>query len=291
MGTVELFRTLIINRNFESNPITQNEAARLKNRFAANRRTRLYFGLVIAVLMIGAFVAVHVSAPVLQGFPVFANVIINLLWTVPVSGVIAHAIQRERVGLTLHLLLLTPYTTRAVLLAKAAGSFAGVSKIILTGLLTLSFIGVVANMLIVPLSAYSNQTSIVFWILFAMFVIVLLFIERMQELALAASIGVFLGSSTTSPDVVIIMNFLLNLAARVLQLHTLVLLVDSGGVLRNASTIAWLNLVMGTSAALVYAPTVFNLALIAGVIALREALIVYLMWQSVRRVPLVAAQS
>jgi hypothetical protein len=241
--------------------------------------------------MIGAFVAVHVSAPVLQGFPVFANVIINLLWTVPVSGVIAHAIQRERVGLTLHLLLLTPYTTRAVLLAKAAGSFAGVSKIILTGLLTLSFIGVVANMLIVPLSAYSNQTSIVFWILFAMFVIVLLFIERMQELALAASIGVFLGSSTTSPDVVIIMNFLLNLAARVLQLHTLVLLVDSGGVLRNASTIAWLNLVMGTSAALVYAPTVFNLALIAGVIALREALIVYLMWQSVRRVPLVAAQS
>lgn len=284
MGTQALIWALVFDRHYDLNPIAQNELGRVARRSTAAWRSRILAALVAGVLVGIGLISVLRSAAILRDFAVIANVILNLFWTVPVSGVAAYAIQRERTRLTLDLLLLTPFTTKSILLAKAAGSFARISNGVIGGLLLLSGLGSIAIIFLIPLATVSSQNTFS-WMLFGAFIIGLMYIERLQELALSASLGLFLGSTATSPDMVILLNFIVNMAVRVVQLLVVVLFAEAGGIIRGSTTLAWLNLLMGTSSVLVYSPTWVNLGVVALVIGAREGVIRLLLSYSVRRVP------
>ncbi len=272
MGTLELVRALVFDKRYDVNPISQQELKHTRWLPALESRNQIIFSLLAAALTFLGFIGIVASSSFVGSIPMFLNVALNLIWATPVSAVVAHAVQRERTGKTLQLLLTTPYSTEGILLAKAAGSFARISKIILSGLLALGWFGITINLLFIPI-AVLNQKNPLLWGLIAIFATGILFIERIQELALATSIGMIVGSSVNSLDRVIIMTLILNFVTRVIQLAIMALFIHTVGFQGNTADPIWLNFMIGSPSVLIYAPGAASLGFIIVMVIVREVLI------------------
>ncbi len=129
---------------------------------------------------------------------VAAGAVLSLSWTVPLTILAGQGIARERVTQTWDTLLITPFDTESILLAKAASSVRNVWSLVMGlaffgTLLALFFVSpVVASM-----GSQINQ-SLVIGILLMVVGMVAIVLEHAQEIALSVVLGIFVALKTDS---------------------------------------------------------------------------------------------
>jgi hypothetical protein len=198
--------------------------------------------------------------------------LLSLCWTVPLALLAGRSISHEREGRTWEMLVLTPYDTSDILLARAAASIRNVWTLVMGlvsfGVIMALFFGspVIASM------AVQINRSVVIGVLLMIVGMVAMVYERQQEIALAVVIGIVVSLRTDSQRMAELAGLAGGFLIRVLQLVVTFLCVPPEPLL-SQQNILTLNVVAGSATLLAVIPMLNALLFIGLIVGVREVLI------------------
>jgi hypothetical protein len=290
MGTLGIIRALLVHIQGEANPIyaAERRSAEGWRGFNLGRwRGCLFFLLLIAVPVLTWIESLGVPLPayraaLLDFLLIGSGGLLSLSWTVPLATLSGRGISRERVAQTWDALLVMPYPTETILLAKAAASIQPVWRTAIGLAAVASLLGVFTAGPLTAATTMGVSHSAVLSVLLMVAGMVMIVAEREQEIALAVLIGLAAAFISDSRRMMSLFGLTGGLMIRLAQ--TLLTLAAMAVLVPLASpNFALLNAVAGTATLLAAAPGLIGLALLAGVLAAREGLIRYLFAWTVRR--------
>ncbi len=290
MGTLGIIRALLIHIQGESNPI-----------YAAERRSApVWRGFDLARWRGCLFFLLLTAVPILtwienQGVPLSAyrTALLNFLlisgggllsigWTVPLATLSGRGISRERVAQTWDALLVMPYPTETILLAKAAANIQPAWRTAIGLAAVASLLGVLTAGPLTAVAALGVSHSAILAVLLMVVSMISIVAEREQEIALAVLIGLAAAFVSDSRRTVSLFGLagglMIRLAQTLLTLAFMIVLVPLA-----SPNFAVLNAVAGTATLLTAAPGLISLVLLVGTLAIREGLIRFLFAWSVSR--------
>ena len=206
---------------------------------------------------------------------VIAGAVLSLSWTVPLTILAGQGIARERVTQTWDTLLITPFETEAILLAKAASSVRNVWSLVIGlaffgTLLALFFVSPV----IASMSSQINQS----WFLGILLMIigmVAIVLEHEQEIALSVVLGIFVAIKTDSQRMAFLGGLAAGFMIRVVQLALTFVVVPSLTLL-SLQNIIVMNFVAGSATLLAVLPMTAAVAFVVATLIGRELLVRWL---------------
>src|SRR5262245_8895840 len=141
MGTLDIIRSLLVYIQGESNPIYRAEKHESTSlpRFNLERLRSWVFLpllLVVPLLMLveqlsGVRLSAYRDGLLLVGLALVGG-LLSVGWTAPLARLAGQGISRERTAQTWNTLLVTPYPTEEILLAKAAADVGPVWKLVVS---------------------------------------------------------------------------------------------------------------------------------------------------------------
>lgn len=205
--------------------------------------------------------------------------LISLAWTFLPATVGGQIIRRERAAQTWDSILVTPYTTDAILLAKAAASTRDIwgSILSIASMTMMLRVGLIVAMLALL------QVHILTQALVASLCLIIVVIEPLQEIVLALVVSLNAAILGNISRLTLVFGAVGGVLIRFTQIIIVLLLMP----LLQSSLPTYLTSVnaaiIGTPALLLSAPTILSAVLVIIVIAAREALIRILFAWTVRR--------
>jgi hypothetical protein len=208
--------------------------------------------------------------------------LLSISWTVPLAALSGRGISRERVAQTWDALLVMPYPTETILLAKAAASIQPAWRTAIGLAAIASLLGVVIAGPLTAAATLGVSYSAVLAVLLMVANMVMIVAEREQEIALAVLVGLAAAFISDSRRMASLFGLTGGLMIRLAQ--TLLTLAFMAVLVPLASpNFALLNAVAGTATLLTAAPGLIGLALLVATLAIREGLIRFLFAWTVGR--------
>lgn len=231
-----------------------------------------------AVVCLESAFGVYVSGmvnTVLVTMLVAAGAVLSVSWTVPLTILAGQGIARERVTQTWETLLITPFSTENILLAKAASSVRNVWSLVVGlaffgTLLALFFVSPV----IASMASQINQ-SLVIGVLLMIVGMVAIVLEHEQEIALSVVLGIFIAIKTDSPRTAFLAGLAAGFLIRVVQLALTFVIVPQVTLL-SLQNIIVMNFVAGSATLLAVLPITAALTFVVVMIIGRELLVRWL---------------
>jgi hypothetical protein len=207
---------------------------------------------------------------------------LSIGWTVPLATLSGRGISRERTAQTWNALLVMPYPTETILLAKAAANIQPAWRTAIGLAAVASLLGVFTAGPLTAAATLGVSHSAILAVLFMVAGMVMIVAEREQEIALAVLVGLAAAFISDSRRMVSLFGLagglLIRLAQTLLTLAFMIVLVPLA-----SPNFALLNAVAGTATLLTAAPGLIGLALLVGTFAVREGLIRFLFAWTVGR--------
>jgi hypothetical protein len=290
MGTLAIIRELLVYIQGQSNPIylaEQRERVMLPHLGLDRWRGWLLFSLLLSAPILtfierqfGMRFSMYRDFFVLTVLIVVGGAV-SMGWTVPLAMLAGQGISRERTAHTLPILMVTPYPTEAVLLAKAAASIHRTWKLVISLTFIASLPGLFIAGLIVISTVVTGQTMLL-GVLYMGAGMVAIIAEREQEIALSVVVGIAMAFASDSRRVAMLLGLTGGVLIRLVQaLATLILAYRLAPL--ASPNFALLNAAAGSATLLTIAPRLESVIVVAGMIAGREILIRALFAWSVRR--------
>jgi hypothetical protein len=291
MGTLAIVRALLFHIQSESDPIYRGERRMSViwhgpnlNRWGSWLFVLLVITLPVLTLLERQFGIRWVAyrGVFIQALLTVGGSLLSIGWTVPVTVLAGQGVSRERTAQTWDLLLTLPPPTETVLMAKAAARIQPVWRLVVSLAFILSLIGVfVVGPLIIVRTLATGESLL--WGVVAMVVgMVVVVVEREQEIALATVMGLAAAFVSGSERLALLFGLVGGVLIRLAQLLASVLLTLLI-VPRLPEGFAPLNMIAGTAAVLMAAPSLVGIIGLAAVIGIREALIRILFRWLIRR--------
>jgi hypothetical protein len=281
MGTLDIVRELLFHIQGESNPIylAERRETALWPRFDLERwRSCLFLGLLLVVPIL-TFVerqfGVRFTAYrdiFIQSVLILTGGLLSVGWTVPLATLAGQGISRERTAQTWGMLLVTPFPTEVILMAKAAAGVGRVWKLVVSLTFLASLPGLfVAGPLMAAQAAWTGDTPLLA-VLFMGAGMVAIIVEREQEIALSIVVGLVAAFASESRRMAWLLGATGGLLIRLAQALITVSLAFVLAPLASPN-FALLNAIAGSATLLAIAPGFTSLFLIIALIVLREGLI------------------
>lgn len=287
MGTLGIIQALLFHIQGESNPVYIAEQ-RISATIAANSglgRLTAWGGRLLFLLLLAFPVLSFIETQFRIRFSSYRDLFVGLVlmligglmsvtWTVPVAMLAGQGISRERTAQTWATLLVTPYPTEEILMAKAAAHIRRVWKAVISLVFIASLPGLflIAIFTLIQIAQRPDYTFL--GLLFMTVGMIALVIEREQEIALAAVVGLAAALISDSRRLTLLYGMIGGLLVRLVQTLIIIFLV-----LRLAPpNFVLMNFVAGSATMLATAleqpqPTVWPLLWLILLIAGREWLI------------------
>jgi hypothetical protein len=290
MGTLGIIRALLIHIQGESNPIYAAERRSASVRPGldlARWRGCLFFLLLMAVPVLTWIETQGISlsayrAALLDFLLIGSGGLLSIGWTVPLATLAGRGISRERVAQTWDALLVMPYPTDTILLAKAAANIQPAWRTAIGLAAVASLLGVLIAGPLMAVTALGVSHSAILAVLLMIAGMISIVAEREQEIALAVLVGLAAAFVSDSRRTVSLFGLAGGLMIRLVQ--TLLMLAFMIVLVPLASpNFALLNAVAGTATLLTAAPGLVGLAVLVGTLAVREGLIRFLFAWAVSR--------
>jgi hypothetical protein len=299
VGTLAIVRALLRNIQSEANPVYRATLGRVKRpAFNAGRWYNVLLFLLLASFGILTFLRqqfgfqfVAYRAEVLYGVMVVGISLLSLSWTVPLAALAGQGIIKERIAQTWDVLRAIPMPPETILLAKGAAAIRRVWGIAISMAILTAFMGaIVGGALIYGQGSAQPVLGFVFTILGIAAVIV----ERFQEVALAAVIGLAAALQTDSRRMATLLGLIGGVLIRLVPLFVVLALVPFPAVADpNLALIlspaflfiGWflLNAFIGSALLLAAMPGLPALLIVCGLALVRELLTRALLAWAVRR--------
>lgn len=280
MGSTQIVRELMYYIQGETHPIYRAELSR-KSAFNIPADAVAGYALLFLILL----------APILTciegqfGFRVSSSVnsvialmliagggLLSLGWTVPLTLLSGQNIVRERAHQTWDLLLTTPYSTETILLVKSASSIRRLWTLVM-GLVV--FGTLIALFFAAPvfwaMGAEINGHT-VYGIVLMLFGVAAIIIEHLQELALAAMLGIVIALTTSSQQMALLFGLAGGILIRMLQVVLTFALVPPYPAIQMQNVIV-LNLLAGSATILSVIPAFPAVLFVLTMIIGRELLV------------------
>ncbi|MEP7286420.1 MAG: hypothetical protein ABI947_11690 [Chloroflexota bacterium] len=288
MGTLKIMYNLLVYIQGEAHPV-YIAARRNTVRWPVNLDPSQWGGVLFFVLLIGLAVfgfvgqqmGLQVSAyhdELLGLLMIFGGGLLSLTWTVPFAMLAGQGIGYERTAQTWDALMVTPYSTDVILLAKAAADLRLVWDKVIPAVFMSLFLATAAT---VP-TIFASGKGIVLSVVFIALALVAIAVERAQELALAVVIGLLINLQDGSRRTAMMIGLLAGVTIRLLQM-IFVLLVSMKIAPDIGTQFTFLNIVIGTPSLITTAPSLISLIIVGGVILVREGMIRVLFGWVLRR--------
>jgi hypothetical protein len=287
MGTLGIIQALLFHIQGESNPVYIAEQ-RISATIAANsglRRVSAWGGRLLFLLFLALPILSFIESQFRIRFSSFRDLFVGLVlmliggflsvtWTVPVAMLAGQGISRERTAQTWATLMVTPYPTEEILMAKAAAHIRRVWKAVISLVFISSLPGLflIAIFMLIQIAQRPDYTFL--GLLFMGLGMIALVIEREQEIALAAVVGLVAAFISDSRRLTLLYGMIGGLLVRLVQTLIIIFLV-----LRLAPpNFVLMNFVAGSATMLATAlelpqPTLWPLVWLIALIAGREWLI------------------
>jgi hypothetical protein len=287
MGTLGIIQALLFHIQGESHPIyivEQRISAASTANSALGRLSawggRLLFLLFLALPVL-SFIESQFRIRLSSFRDLFVGLVLMLIggllsvmWTVPVAMLAGQGISRERTAQTWATLLVTPYPTEEILMAKAAAHIRRMWKAVISLVLISSLPGLflIAIFTLIQLAQRPEYTFL--GLLYMTLGMIALVVEREQEIALATTVGVVAAFISDSRRLTLLYGLIGGLLVRLVQTLIIIFLV-----LRLAPpNFVLMNFVAGSATMLGTAleqpqPTLWPLLWLIAIIAGREWLI------------------
>jgi hypothetical protein len=290
VGTLAIVRELLVYIQGESNPIylaEQRERVPLPRLDLDRWRGWLFVSLLLLVPILsfveqqfGIRFSAYRDLFVLTVLIVVGG-LVSMGWTVPLAMLAGQGISRERTAQTLPVLMVTPYPTEAILLAKAAASIHRVWKLVISLTFIATLPGLFIAGLIVISTLYTGQ-NLLLGVLYMGAGMVAIIAEREQEIALSVVVGVATAFASDSRRMAMLLGLTGGVLIRLVQALVTLLLAYRLAPLASPN-FALLNAAEGSATLLTVAPRLDSVIIVVGIIAGRELLIRALFDWSVRR--------
>ncbi len=278
MGTLAIIRDLLFHIQGESHPIyvAEQHADLPPLRFDLNRLgSCLFFSLLLLVPILG-FVQNQFGIRLSLYRDTFISVgvflvggLVSLGWTVPLAMLSGRGISRERTFRTWDALLVTPYPTDVILLAKAAAGIRRVWKAVVSLAFIATLPGLfVAGPVMVAMAMQTGQTPLL-GVLYMGVGIIAIIAEREQEIALSVVIGLVVALGSDSRRTALVLGLVGGVLIRLVQILVTLMLAPR----LAPPNIALLNPIAGTATLIAMAPGFGSLGVVIALILAREGLI------------------
>src|SRR5258706_9367513 len=148
IGTLCIIREVLFHIQGAANPVYIAEqrslaALPVKSPFSADRRFGNYGGCAVLLVVLGLIILGTLRTQVGIQFMIYRDLLFNTLliiaggalsagWTVPLAMFAGQGISRERTAQTWHTLLITPFSTETLLMAKAAANIDRVWRLVIS---------------------------------------------------------------------------------------------------------------------------------------------------------------
>ena len=282
MGTLGIIQALLFHIQGESNPIYIAEQ-RISATIAANSglgRLSAWGGRLLFLLFLALPILSFIESQFRIRFSSFRDLFVSLVlmliggllsvtWTVPIAMLAGQGISRERTAQTWATLMVTPYQTEDILMAKAAAHIRRVWKAVISLVFISSLPGLflVAIFTLIQIAQRPDYTFL--GLVFMLLAMIALVIEREQEIALAVVVGLAAAFISDSRRLTLLYGLIGGLLVRLAQTMIIIFLV-----LRLAPpNFVLMNFVAGSATMLATAleqpqptlwPVVWLIVLIAG---------------------------
>jgi hypothetical protein len=200
-----------------------------------------------------------------------AGAILSLSWTIPIAALAGQGISHERVLQTWDTLRTTPYSTDVILLAKAAADI----RFVWGNVVTTVLISIFMAFALIATTVMAISQSFLMGIILIAITVIMVAIERVQEVALSVVLGIsasLVSSSSGSYRLSFLLGLLGGVVMRLIQLMIVIGLATlfAPSLLPQFS---FLSTIVGTSVLVAIAPGLLSLSIIVCMIGLREILI------------------
>jgi hypothetical protein len=300
LGTFDIIRSLMFHIQSESNPIYRMERrAPFRSPVKFNVRFKLWREVGFVLLIISLFALAildrlfffgygQAREGVLMTLMVATASVVSVSWTVPPAMLAGRSIIREKVMQTWDVLLTTPYSSEAILMAKAAAGVRPMWALFTVIASMARLVGVCILGLILLASSIDGDPHPVYAIMISLIAIGALIIEHRQEVALSVMLSVWICLRTNSQRNALIVGFTAGLLVRLVQVLLTIVLIR----LMGASTplgfsflgLTMTNVAAGTMTLVAAFPTPLSLLLVAAIIVGREWVIRDIFVRAVRGV-------
>lgn len=267
-GTLYIVRRLFIHAQGQASPLF-----RVENKFAVTGMVSINLLVSIAVLVLvlagPAIVCIEgvfnvnllgVADTFLAGFLLFCAGGLSLGWTLPLTLLAGTPIAREREKGTWETLLMLPMPRGELLLIKGAAGVRTVWTFVL-GCAALAIM--IGGLMIAPVigsMAYEINNSLLIGILLATVSVPIMIAERLQEIALALTVGLAIPGYVRSRQLVTLLGFLAGAAIRLAQVVLIVSFIPRDTLL-SVDNLTAIAVVSGSPALMAAIPGAIALAL------------------------------
>ncbi len=280
MSSWAIFRSLLTYIQGEAHPlyVAERQLSPARNFRLSGRAQWLFY----AMLMIGAIALPALAAPLriaptpdnsgtLLLIGQIAGGVVSLAWIVPLAIFAGRAISRERQARTWDSLLVSPYTTDVIVLAKAAASARPVWGRALAVALVVSALRLVIVIALMIQAVNTSGLSVWWVVILSPLAGVLILLECQQEITLSMTIGVLGAFLATSPAVTSLIGGIAGGMLRIVQLIVCLWLLPrlAGAV---SGYVGLTSTLTGTTILLGAAPGLVTLLVVIALVLVREAL-------------------
>ncbi len=278
MGTLAIIQALLFHIQGESNPIYNAERGYASEWNTPQWRYYLFFLLLLAIpvlIFLGARYGIRLSVyrdqAMLFGLSV-VGLLLSLAWLIPLTVLAGQGLSRERAMQTLPTLLVTPYPTEVVFMAKAAATIRNVWGRALGAAFFASILGLFFAGPVILTTSISNGLSLFAGVLLMGVGMIGVVVEHEQEVALAVVVGLAVAFASDSQRMSTFLGIVGGLLIRLMQtmLTFTLILVLNRVIPLNVTA---MNMVAGTVTMLAAVPGLLTLILVLALAAVREAII------------------
>jgi hypothetical protein len=291
MGTLDIIRSLLVYIQGESHPIylaEKHEGASLPRFDLERLRSWVFLLLLLAIPLLmlveqlsGVRLSAYRDVLLLVGLALVGG-LLSVGWTAPLAMLAGQGISRECTARTWNTLLVTPYPTEEILLAKAAADVSPVWKLVVSLTFIASLPGLfIAAVFILLLTTRTGQSALL-GVVYMGLGMVAIIVEREQEIALSVVLGIMTAFASDSRRVALLLGLIGGLLIRLVQALITILLALTRTPL-DPPNFVLLNVTAGSATLVAVAPEFFSVLVIVGLIVIREMLIRALFAWSVRR--------
>ncbi len=272
MGTIGILRALIHQIEIDSNPIYLLECRRSAFTFLRTRQIARHIAFVgVVAVPLFLFIGLLRIATQISELPILLNLLIGMAWSLPIVLLAGEGIQRERIAQTWNNVLLTPFTTETILLAKASGGISKIWKSATIFLIGLTTLGAAVLLLLFGILSSTDQDTLL-RLLFICAGVAVLIIEHGQEAALCVAMGMAISVLSKSQGLGLVIGVIASMVLRLFQIVFLLLMI-AWLYPTVLSTFLWLNIVLGSSLLLTSDAVAASLLSLVGLIIVREGVI------------------
>ncbi len=292
MGTLGIIREILFYIQGESNPIYVAEhregAVSLPHLDFERWRSCLLFSLLVVapILMLieqlsGIRFSMYRDLFVVAALALVGG-LLSLGWTAPLAMLAGQGISRERTAQTWNMLLVTPYPTDVILLAKASASVSWAWKLAVSLTFMASLPGLFIAGPVMLVRTLATGQGALLGVFFMGVGMVAIIAEREQEIALSVVVGIAIAFLSDSRRLALLLGLVGGLLIRLVQVLLTVLLVLPLAQ-PDSPNFALLNAAAGSATLLTLVPGFVSVLILVVLIAARELLIRALFAWTVRR--------